>query len=81
MYTGTENNLMERGNECNEVRSIARDREECKALRRIELKSIWVRALQGPMHLGLQTGPLCPILFTRLYEPCSFNKVPDGPHT
>jgi len=30
------------------------------------------------MHLGLKTGPLCPIFYIKLKEPCSFNKVPDG---
>ena len=42
--------------------------------------SMWVRALPGPMHLGLKTGPLCPIFCTKLKEPYSFNKVPDGPY-
>jgi len=37
-----------------------------------------VRTLPGPMNLGFKTGPLCPQFCTRLYEPCSFNKVPDG---
>jgi hypothetical protein len=27
-----------------------------------KLNSTWVRALAVPMHLGLETGPLCPIL-------------------
>ena len=44
-----------------------------------EWNSIWVRALPGPMHLGLKTGPLCPMFCTKLKEPCSFNKVSDGP--
>jgi hypothetical protein len=26
-----------------------------------ELNGIWVPAPMGPMHLGLKTGPLCPI--------------------
>jgi len=30
------------------------------------------------MHLGLKTGPLCPLFCTKLKEPCSFSKVPDG---
>ena len=47
----------------------------------VELNRIWVRALQGPIHLGLKTGPLCPMFFTKLKEPCSFSKVPDGPYT
>ena len=46
-----------------------------------ELKGIWVRALPGPMHLGLKTDPLCPKYCTNLEEPCSFSKVPDGPYT
>ena len=33
----------------------------------------------SPMHLGLKIGPLCPLFRTRLQEPCSFDKVPDGP--
>jgi hypothetical protein len=32
----------------------------------IELNGIWVRAPTGPMHLGLKTGPLCPIFWTEL---------------
>jgi len=31
------------------------------------------------MHLGLKTGPLCPLFCTKLKEPCSFSKVPDDP--
>jgi hypothetical protein len=27
------------------------------------MNGIWVRALLGPMHLGLKTGPLCPIIY------------------
>ena len=27
----------------------------------------------------LKTGPLCPMFCTKLQEPCSFSKVPDGP--
>ena len=47
----------------------------------IELNSIWVRALLGPMPLYFKTGPLCPMFFTKLKEPCSFSKVPDDPYT
>jgi hypothetical protein len=47
----------------------------------IELNSIWAWALLGLMHLGLKTGPLCPMFCTKLGEPCSFSKVPDGPYT
>jgi hypothetical protein len=32
------------------------------------------------MHLGLKTGPLCPMFCSKLEEPSSFTKVPDGPH-
>ena len=46
-----------------------------------ELNCIWVRDLPGPMHLGLRTGPLCPMFCTKLEEPCSFSKVPVGPYT
>ena len=46
----------------------------------IELNGIRVRALPGPVHLGLRTGPLFPVFFTELEEPCSFSKVPDGPY-
>jgi hypothetical protein len=35
----------------------------------------------GPMHLGLKTGPVYPLFYTRLKEPYFFNKVPDGPYT
>jgi len=34
-----------------------------------EKNSVWVQALPGPMYLGLETGPLCPIFCTRLQEP------------
>ena len=47
----------------------------------IELNSVWVRTLPGPMHLGLKTGPLCLVFCIKLEEPCSFTKVPDGPYT
>jgi hypothetical protein len=47
---------------------------------RIELNSIWVRGLPDPTHLGLKTGPLCPMFCTKLQEPCSFSTVPDRPH-
>jgi len=33
------------------------------------------------MHPGLRTGLLCPMFCTKLEEPCSFNKVPDGRYT
>ena len=33
------------------------------------------------MHIGLKTGLLCPMFCTKLWEPCSFSKVPDGTHT
>jgi hypothetical protein len=45
------------------------------------MNGIWVRALPSPMHLGLKTGPLCALLWTKLQEPCSFTKAPDGPYT
>lgn len=35
------------------------------------MNSIWVRALPGPMHLGLKTGPLCPPFCVKLKEPCA----------
>jgi hypothetical protein len=47
----------------------------------IELDGIWVRALPDPMHLGLRTGPLCPMFCSKLEKPRSFRKVPDGPYT
>jgi hypothetical protein len=31
----------------------------------LELNGIWVRALPGPMHLGIKTGPLCPMFCTK----------------
>ena len=46
----------------------------------IELNRIWVRGLPAPLHLGLKTGALYPMFCTKLEEPCSFNKVPDGPY-
>jgi len=46
----------------------------------LEQNGIWVLALPGPMHLGLKTGPMCPIFCTKLKEPCSASKVPDGPY-
>jgi len=45
------------------------------------MNGIWIRALPGPMHLGLTTDPLCPMFCTKLKQPCSFSKVPDGPST
>ena len=39
---------------------------------------MWLRALPGPKDLGFKTGPLCPKFYTRLKEPYSFNKAPDG---
>jgi len=33
---------------------------------------ILIRALPGPMHLDLRTGPLSPCSITKLEEPCSF---------
>jgi hypothetical protein len=45
------------------------------------MNGIWVRALPGSMHPGLTTGPLCPIFYTKLKEPSSFSKVPDGSYT
>jgi len=33
------------------------------------------------MHLSFKTGPLCHLFCTKLEEPCSFSKVPDGPYT
>ena len=47
----------------------------------LNLNGIWVRALPSPMYLGLKTGTLCPMFCTKLEEPCSFSKVPDGPYT
>jgi len=44
------------------------------------LNGIWVRALLGPMHLGLKKA-LCAPCSVLLEEPCSFSKVPDGPYT
>ena len=44
----------------------------CKNWIEFELNGIWVRALPGPMHLGLKTGPLCPVFCTKLDETCSF---------
>jgi len=38
------------------------------------MNSIWDPALPGLMHLGLKTGPLCPVFCTKLKEPCSLAK-------
>ena len=43
--------------------------------------SIWVRALPGPMHLGLKTGPLCLMSCTKLQELCSFTNFQMAPTT
>ena len=43
------------------------------------MNGIWVRTLLGPMHLGFKTGPSCPIIYTKLNDPCSFTTVPDVP--
>ena len=32
-----------------------------------------------PMHLGLSNGPFVP--YVKIWEPCYFTKVPDGPQT
>jgi hypothetical protein len=40
---------------------------------------IWVRYSTVEMHLGLTDRPFVPHINSR--EPCSFTKVPDGPHT
>jgi len=45
----------------------------------MSMSGIWVRALPGPMRHGLKTGPFCPMFYTKLKEPFSFTKVPDGP--
>jgi len=42
-------------------------------------RDMWVRALMGPMLLGLKTGPLYPTFYTRLKEPRSVAEAPDGP--
>jgi hypothetical protein len=52
-----------------------------QALEGTELNAIWVQALPGPRHLGFKTGPLCPMFYTKLEEPCSFSKVPDVSYT
>jgi len=39
-----------------------------------------VRGFPGPMHLGFKTGPLCPILYIKLWEPCSrWPRMPNFP--
>jgi len=42
------------------------------------MNGVWIRVLPGPVHLSLKTGPLCPMFYTKLEEPCSLSKVPDG---
>jgi hypothetical protein len=42
----------------------------------VKKNSIWVRALLGPMHLGLKTGPLCPMFYSKLKDPSSFQMAP-----
>jgi hypothetical protein len=32
------------------------------------------------MHLGLKAGAFYPMFCTKLEEPCSFSKIPDGPY-
>jgi len=43
----------------------------------------WLQMGSGPllvpMHPGLNNGPLVP--HVKLWEPCYFTKVPDGPQT
>jgi len=46
----------------------------------MSMSGTWVRALSGPLHLGLKTGPLSHMFYTKLKEPCSFTKVPEGPY-
>ena len=52
-----------------------------KIVHTLELNGIWVRDLPIPMHLELRTGHLRPVFCTKLEEPCSFSKVPDGPYS
>jgi len=33
------------------------------------------------LHISLKRDPLCPMFCTKLKEPFSFSKVPDGPYT
>jgi len=42
---------------------------------RIEWNNNWVPALPGSMQLALKTGPLCPILYIKLWKPC-FHMAP-----
>jgi hypothetical protein len=35
----------------------------------------------GPIHLRLKQALCAPYSYTSLKEPCSFTRVPDGPHT
>jgi hypothetical protein len=46
----------------------------------IDLNGFWIRALPGLMHLRLRRDPLCLLFCTKLEEPFSFSKVPDGPY-
>jgi len=43
----------------------------------------WLQLGSGPllvpMHLGLSNGPFVP--YVKIWEPCYFTKVPDGPQT
>ena len=52
---------------------------ECMKCNWIELNDISVRALLGPMHLGLKTGPLFPTFYAKLEEPCSLAKFQMAP--
>jgi len=45
------------------------------------MNSIWVRALPDPMHLGLKMDRCTPRSVTKLKEPYSFTKVPNGSYT
>jgi hypothetical protein len=47
----------------------------------IELNGILVQALPGPMHLGVKTGPLSRMFYTKLKEPCSSGKFSNGSYT
>jgi len=72
-YKNDEYKILQVKNCCLEVVHCA----GCIIAHQFELNCIWVRALPGPMHLGLKTGPLCPMFYTKLKEPFSLSEVPD----
>jgi len=44
------------------------------------MNGIWVGVLLDPVYLALRQAICAPCSVTKLEEPCSFSKFPDGPY-